>query len=325
MQFYLAKAIAIRARDLKRVRDTWLNTADLERLLNTGDPLNAKRSLLRGDWMYQQLYEAFGAMKPDGDVPETTTDRIDLFVTTTDLNGVCVPIRLDDMSILEKVHRGSFNFRYDGAILSGGPTDDQLAGRDDFGTDFDAMLAFAARCTSSFPIAFAPMKLCDIKATIGSKKYDLLKPKYEPFFRWIPDAAFYRSCGPALEIEDRELADGGYLDNKPFDLAIGALTFRASPLPHSRKLLFLDPFPEAARDEATQPHFNFVQNAMAAATTLPRYQTIRQGIERVQGSNFTQQRLGSVLADYRSGNSQNFKAEENLDQDTANQLFLIRR
>ena len=86
------------------------------------------------------------------------------------------------------------------------------------------------------------------------------------------------------------------MNNKPFDLAIGALTFRASPLPHSRKLLFLDPFPEAARDEATQPHFNFVQNAMAAATTLPRYQTIRQGIERVQGSNSTQQRLGSVLA-----------------------------
>ena len=40
---YLAKAIAIRARDLKSVRDTWLNTADLERLLNTGDPFNAKR------------------------------------------------------------------------------------------------------------------------------------------------------------------------------------------------------------------------------------------------------------------------------------------
>jgi patatin-related protein len=292
---FLAKALAIRSQDLEQLRQTWLDVADMDKLLSTGGRLEAKRSLLKGDWMYKQLYQAFDGMndKKLRDSDEChRPERIDLFVTTTDLNGATVPIRLADMDVLEKVHKGCFTFRLDNiALNSPSPLDTELKSlaRNDFQRCFDAMLAFAARCTSSFPVAFAPMKLIDIKPVIGRDIYKQRRQKYCEFFRWVPtDSGVVQKC---VEIDQRELADGGYLDNKPFGHAIDAMTFRAARLPHKRKLLYVDPFPEVTEDEKCREHFNFVENGLAAATTLPRYQTIREEIARVEFSNITQERL----------------------------------
>ena len=293
---FLAKALAIGSRNLENLRQTWLNVADMEQLLNTGGGFEPKRSLLKGDWMYQQLKKAFEAMNDEHirdlehcDKPE----RLDLFVTTTDLNGATVPIRLADMDVLEKVHKGCFNFRFDNVPLTSAALDQELStaelARDDFQPHLDPMLAFAARCTSSFPVAFAPMKLVDIRPEVGKDSYARNKESYESFFRWVPPPDLYaQSCA---DLDLRELADGGYLDNKPFGHAIDAMTFRTSRLPHSRKLFYVDPFPEVAADEGCHAHFDFLQNGLAAATTLPRYQTIREEIARVEFSNLTQERL----------------------------------
>jgi patatin-related protein len=295
---FLAKAIAIRSQDLENLRQTWLDVADMNKLLNTGGTFEPKRSLLKGDWMYQQLKIAFEAMNTAATDPEQCykPERLDLFVTTTDLNGATVPIRLADMDVLEKVHKGCFNFRLDNIPLTSEDTDgksldEQLRAlvRDDFRPDFDALLAFAARCTSSFPVAFAPMKLIDVQPEIGEDAYKKRKETYESFFSWVPPESLYpQSC---KDLDKRELADGGYLDNKPFGHAIDAMTFRAARLPHQRKLLYVDPFPEVAGDEKCHPHFDFIENGMAAAMTLPRYQTIREEIARVEFSNLTQERL----------------------------------
>lgn len=176
---FLAKALAIRSKDLERLRQTWLETADMDKLLNRGGVFEPKRALLNGNWMYQQLYKALGDMNSepkDVDDAYAPVERLDLFVTTTDLNGVSIPIRLADMAVPEKVHKGCFNFRCDAVKLAQGHTPrdldiqlDKLA-RDDFQKDFDAMLAFASRCTSSFPIAFAPFKLHDIEGPVGDRK-----------------------------------------------------------------------------------------------------------------------------------------------------------
>lgn len=292
---FLAKAIAIRSRNLEYLRRTWLEVADMDKLLNTGAPFEPKRSLLRGDWMYQQLKQAFQAMNSaDLTDPEMCyrPEKLDLFVTTTDLNGATVPIRLADMDVSEKVHKGCFNFRLDNIPLkSKDPVDKQLSNltHDDFQPDLDPMLAFAARCTSSFPVAFAPMKLVDIKPEMGEEAYDQQKKNYEEFFRWVPRGPSFPQ--PCADPTTRELADGGYLDNKPFSHAIDAMTFRASRLPHVRKLFYVDPFPEVTEDETCRAHFNFVENGLAAATVLPRYQTIREEIDRIEFSNITQERL----------------------------------
>ena len=76
-------------------------------------------------------------------------DQVDLAVTMTDLQGVWLPIRLADATVSEPRHRAALRFAYgDGLNQFAGP--------------YDRMLAFAARATSSFPFAFAPITLDDI-------------------------------------------------------------------------------------------------------------------------------------------------------------------
>lgn len=306
---FLAKALALRSQDLEPLRRTWLDMANIDEIFNRPTPrkskgpgwMEPKRSLLDGGWMYEQLYQAFADMN-DGPVDDyVPVERVDLFATTTDLNGVWVPIRLADMNVNEKVHKGVFNFRLDSIALAEGSHPDPLdveldrLRRNDFAPQWDAMLAFACRCTSSFPIAFAPMKLADIEAVMGTDDYTSRKETYRGLFRWIPRPPLVKPQNP-VSIEERELADGGYLDNKPFDCAINALAFRATALRHTRKLLFIDPFPEIAADTTDQPHFDFLENAVAGSMTLPHYQTIREEIDRVQASNRIQARL-QILQD----------------------------
>ncbi|HEV2282806.1 MAG TPA: patatin-like protein [bacterium] len=299
---FLAKALALQSKDLKRLRQTWLETADMNTILNRRGFSEPKRSLLDGNLMYRKLYEAFRDMNSgpfDVTAADAPVEQIDLFVTTTDLNGVSIPIRLADLDVPEKVHKGCFHFRWDNIVLAKDSKSSELdieldrLRRRDFEAPFDAMLAFAARCTSSFPIAFAPMKLADIKPVIGKDAYRANEETYSAFFRWIPVPALIPPKNP-LAIDERELADGGYLDNKPFDYVINALGFRATRLRHTRKLFFVDPFPEIAGDASDQPHFNFVQNAIAGSITLPHYQTIRQEIDRVKVSNGIQARLKAL-------------------------------
>lgn len=294
---FLAKALAIRSKDLENLRQTWLETADMDKILNRrGSPT---RSLLNGNWMYQKLYKAFNDMNTgprDEARGYAPVEQLDLFVTTTDLNGVSIPIRLADMDIPEKVNKGYFNFRCDNIQLAGGPIADPLDDdldslqRNDFEQPLDAMLAFACRCTSSFPIAFAPVKLADIEPVIGAAAYEQFKERYCKFFHWIPPTPLIPTQNP-LAVEERELADGGYLDNKPFNHVIDALSFRATMRRHTRKLFFVDPFPEIAGDAVDQSHFDFLENAIAGSMTLPHYQTIREEIDRVKTLNRTQERL----------------------------------
>ena len=108
---FLAKALAIGARDIDDLRRTWLDTGDLDKLLNRGKAFEPKRSLLNGRWMYAQLCQAFERMSAKTSPATLVTELIDLFVTTTDLNGVAVPMQLSDMAIPEEVHKGFFQDR----------------------------------------------------------------------------------------------------------------------------------------------------------------------------------------------------------------------
>jgi patatin-related protein len=306
---FLAKALAMRAQNLDSLRNTWLDKSDMGKLLNTGgNPFEAKRSLLKGDWMYEELLNAFRDMtkspcdKKDG---YQQADLIDLFVTATDLNGARIPIHLSDQDVNERVHKASFHFQLDSLDVGELPPSQDvpeqperkkcpiaapaLPSRDDFQGAFDPLLAFVSRCTSSFPVAFPPMKLENIESVVGKTDYTKMKEAFQPFFRWV--APHPTQEGARLEFDERELADGGYLDNKPFGYVINALTYRPSSVVQSRKLFYIDPFPEGVNVQPEVAHFDFVSNALAAAMTLPRYETIREDIERIKQSNRLQERL----------------------------------
>lgn len=282
---FLAKALAVRAKNLDSLRATWVKVADMAKLLNgDADLLKAKTSLLKGQWMYEQLYDAFE--KIDTETAKDAAEgyqgakEIDLFVTTTDLNGVERPVRLADGEVGERVHKGVFHFRHDGAAA-----EKALEGKKDFEQWMNGMLAFAARCTSSFPIAFTPMRLKDIEPAVGKGKYGQWIERYREFLRWVPLGE------DVIRPEDRPLADGGYLDNKPFGPLIEAMSYRASEVEQGRKLFYVDPFPEKQRSNAQRDHFDFVENTMMAAMTLPRYETIRGDLEAIEEANRTVEQL----------------------------------
>jgi patatin-related protein len=293
----LAKALALKSRSLAGVRKTWIDEADLHVLLNDrGSDLGrypsgpTATSLLNSERMYSKLYDTFWAMNDEG--LRTTgagafADNIDLFVTATDLNGLNMPIQLTDQKIDERVHRTVFHFEYADPVAADDYGLSDAA--NDFDADFDAMLAFAARCTSSFPVAFEPMRFRTIERLVRERRHWSLDDACRRYARFFPNYV-----GQQDSFSDRPFADGGYLDNRPFSHAIDLIQYRSSRRPVQRKLLFVDPFPEFAGDRPFREEISFTENAMLAAMRLPRYETIRGDIEAVNASNRRQDQLESL-------------------------------
>jgi patatin-related protein len=217
----LAKALA-NQQDIKNLQTLWEDEGDIAELINDrrslvdgrknlrdrGLKLNPPEALLNGQRLYVKVLDALNDMDKDAAAAYSAyVDELDLFVTTTDLNGLPQPIRLADEAVLEKRYRNVFHFVYAKPEASGAP-------RNDFDERNNPFLAFAARCTSSFPFAFEPMQLEDIasiepyRSRAAAFAADV--KRWQPFFRgYPPDEVLRRSFG-----------DGGYLDNKPFSNAI---------------------------------------------------------------------------------------------------------
>lgn len=275
---YLAKAL-VNNQSLDNLNRMWMEQADIDKLLNDSgsDPAtyptgDATTSLLNSTRMYGLLYQAFSDM--DATTPGAPlAEELDLYVTATDLDGVALPIQLADTVIEERVHKASFHFTY-GPGRFGNPND--------FTPVFNPMLAFASRCTSSFPLAFEPMMLEHIDRRLPGLSLAIQQPGH-PLHKFF--LQFERN-NPGLAFTRRPLADGGYLNNKPFSFIVDNIRFRTGPVPVCRKLLFLDPFPELkSQVRHTAQQVGFLENTLDAAMTLPRYQTIREDIERLNHYN----------------------------------------
>ncbi|MFC3568033.1 patatin-like protein [Paracoccus simplex] len=293
----LAKALVVGSRDMAVLREAWTDKADIGLLLNDRTARAARlrptESLLDGGHMYGVLHETIARIKGDG---KPLSEMVDLFVTATDLQGVPAPIHLTGARLDEKIHKTVFHFAYDGG----------REGRNDFSPENDAMLAFAARCTSSFPVAFPPMRFVDMPADARRADYARFFPRGWPH-------------------EQRLFADGGYLDNRPFSHAIDLIPFRPTTLPGERKLLFIDPFPEERRppDPVTgvapppppEP-VDFLQNARLAASTLPRTEVIRDDIRAITRMNARLERLGTLQARWARDQRQAAMRGQAMDEPT---------
>jgi patatin-related protein len=306
---FLAKALANDG-SMAQLKQLWMTEADIARLINdgastrdTGLPRpSMPRALLNGQRMYQKLVEAFDGMdtaERSGDAPKPAplVPEVDLFVTTTDIAGVTLPIRLSDGVVHERRHRGVFHFHL--RPPSGADAADPAVkpeANDHFTPDYNPFLAFAARCTSAFPFAFEPMRLKDITAVLkGLDRYQHRDdwdrdPLWDPFLE-----RFHTPAGPTrLEPRDRSFGDGGYLDNKPFSYASESLLRRESGIPVDRKLIYIEPKPEHPENEPARTEFDAIENVMAATVGLPRYETIREDLERVVARNRLTERVRIV-------------------------------
>ena len=288
---FLAKALAAR-KDMLSLKRVWIEEGDFQRLLNDQAlpdldlPQQVPpRSLLSGERMYLLLFDAFAEM--DENSGQSYVDELNLWVTTTDLLGMVVPLRLADRVVFERKYKQAFNLRYSTDL-----------GRNDFERKNTPFLAFAARCTSSFPVAFEPMQLASIQGLLRfSKKFE--QGKYES----NPDIweGFFGSDA-RVKGSERFFADGGYLDNRPFDHAIGGLTQQSSRVLSERKLLYIEPSPEHPEREhkgenrkgkLIQP--DAIENAWDGLAGIPGKQPIRDNLVRIQERNRLIRKVNRVI------------------------------
>lgn len=308
---FLAKALA-NSLPFDQLEQLWLDEGDIDKLLNDKQSVveglktdfKRPRSLLNGKRMYQKLLDALNDMDVQADSrapaggkasPKSYVEELDLFVTATDLQGQKTPLRLFDKIVYERRHRNVFRFNFS-----------KEYDKNDFKKDNNPFLAFAARCTSSFPFAFEPMRLVDIT---GAK----LKSGWREFFRGYlldkdqvaPDKRDGHGDRLLIKKGDhkgkydtfspRSFADGGYLDNKPFSYAIETIALRHSNVPVDRKLLYIEPSPEKVPDElAIADPPNAIENT-AKAFSLARYETIREDLQQVTARNRLIERMGRIL------------------------------
>jgi patatin-related protein len=254
---FLAKALAVNVEQegLKRL---WIEEGDLRRLLRTnavgGLPAKALFAILRqlrhageatsplkGERMSQLLREALDGMddgpQHGGERHRTTLlpedGRLQLFVTTTDLNGfeVLVPSGIGGASQRDRYHAQVVQFE---------GTADQAQ---DFEPSGNPTLAFAARATSSFPGAFSP-----VSATSFASEAGLASAPYLGGMRLK-----FQYDDPEQSAQTSWFADGGILDNAPFDHVIDAIAARPAESEVLRRVVYIQPDPGLPLGAAPAP------------------------------------------------------------------------
>lgn len=328
---FLAKALA-RDQGMDGLKKLWLSEGDLAKLLNDKGSIKdlsgfklkqPQESLLNSQRMYRKLLEALDQMGASSDKKAVEPAKkysplvgeLDLFITTTDIDGIPLPISLSDEVVYERRYKNVFHFRYTTEETTG-------SDRDDFIKENDPFLAFAARSTSSFPFAFEPMRLRDIAEIANA--YPPYKDKtdtgeWDKFFSdYLRNGLFdldREASGQAAtghlpdqedteqnarktlreSFRDRSFGDGGYLDNKPFSYATSMLIRRHADRAVARKLLYVEPSPEHPEltIERRDPP-DFAKNVRAAVLDLPRQETIREDFDRLYDRNEMLERVGML-------------------------------
>jgi patatin-related protein len=312
---FLAKALATE-RSIDELKNLWVREGDIGLLINdkeSGRGLpgvevkDPPQSLLNGQRMYLKLLQAFEGMDrdeaPSGgsspgeeekQVESRLVEQLDLFVTTTDLSGLVLPIELADGVIGEPRHRNVYHFVYSTETASGDY-------RNDFVPRYNPFLAFAARCTSSLPFVFEPIRLVDIDPIV--KTFDRFANDggalsgSERWHRFFTDYLVRGEDGKVTtDFPQRAFGDGGSLDNAPFSYATEDLTRRRADLPVDRKLLYVEPDPRIYRfGEAPGAAPHAILNLLEQMVLLPRTETIREDLDRILTRNRQIERIQRVL------------------------------
>jgi patatin-related protein len=182
-------------------------------------------SPLRGERMSKLLVDA---IKDIDDTARDTlvprTGSLDLFVTATDLEGfeMLVPTGVGGASQRDRQHAQVLRFS---------------AGADDpgpFGPGAGTRaLAFAARATSAFPGAFAPVGAGSFGTESGA-------PLDIPFLK---ERFVYPYEENGATAADAWFVDGGVLDNAPFDLVVRAIGEKRAESQVVRRIVYIEPDP----------------------------------------------------------------------------------
>ncbi|HYF46198.1 MAG TPA: patatin-like protein [Acidimicrobiales bacterium] len=243
----LGKVLA-RGGEQDRLRSLWVEEGDLRKLLRGwrvgGLRLRAASaavrllsraatptSPLKGELMSRLLFDAMqdiddSATGQAGLLPPTGS--LDLYVTLTDLHGfeVLVPTGAGGASQRDRQHAQVLRFS------------SERGADEEFGAPATPALAFAARATSSFPGAFAPVSLESFADESGAV-YEAAA--LERHFEYP-----YKEVGTGTQVAraaDAWFVDGGVLDNAPFDLVVAAIGRKRAETQVERRVVYIQPDP----------------------------------------------------------------------------------
>jgi patatin-related protein len=291
---YLTKALAHNLSQ-DALRDLWFERGDMSQLLLLPTwlpvklrfflllPRALRTSPLRGAEMALWLFQALEGMDAGGHEPERLETlvpddgRLDLFVTITDFYGYDRQVPIFDPTLVhDQQHRHALTFSY-------GP-----GARDQFKSENNGSLAFAARTTSCFPGVFPPVS-------------------FEAFRKWVPDAPLddLQRCFRSYALAGADPAatyfvDGGVLDNKPFGWSIGAIAQRRADVEVDRRLLYLEPDPgerflSDGKPIAPKKAPGTLAAILAAVSGIPRHEPILDDLLDVKAHNERVQRIRDVI------------------------------
>lgn len=258
----LAKAVALDAPQ-DGLRDLWLTKGAILKLLARLPKLPP----LAGNRMLRWLGTAFADMngKSAGTLMPAGLP-LNLFVTTTDMNGYTrqIPIA-DPAEIGTVINKHVFEF-----------------GLGSFDAAHDPALAFAARATSCFPGAFPATSLADIE-------HDDARQRFPDEFCRVYELAGAR-------VDETYFVDGGVLDNFPFRHAVRAIAGKPASTQVDRRLLFIEPDPArpGAPPDGKRPGFR--TTIWAGLSKLPRRQPIADALDELMQYNRRVRRVKQMIS-----------------------------
>ena len=289
----LAKALAHNL-SLDGFRNLWFERGDIDGLLAAPRflPRWLKavwvaacalwRAPLRGDLMAGWIYDAFRGMDEQGSVPAGLPSLmpdghlLELFVTATDFYGYARQVPYADPNpIHDTRHRHVLAFSFGAG-----------EGWDDFDSDSNGALTFAARTTSSIPGVFPPVSFGALTKWLAGRPVDLARLE-KRFFRLYELARFPPDW--------TWFVDGGVLDNKPFGPAIKAIRERSAHLQVDRRLLYLEPDPGDGLKPSTRAAPGTLTAAVGALTGLPRAEPILDDLIEVGALNERVRRIVDII------------------------------
>lgn len=305
----LAKALA---HDLKQdpLTKLWMEKASLRKL--TDNYLGLFRIFggkapINGNALVGWLYQALDGMDQEGAKNGLGThsllpdgDRLDLFVTTTDLYGYPQQIVVNDPPLAaEKHYPHVLHFSYDGK--KGGCKRPQ-AGFDDFCPAWTPSMAFAARASSSIPGVFPPLNLDETLTRLkgmSGKPIDGVSPA--PPVEAVVKSYFrnYQLQNPDRKetwAKNTFFVDGGVLDNHPFGPAIAEIRRRPNDQEVKRFLLYLQPDPGKPPTEPSNKKPGLIGTVWKGLSGIPANQPILNDLNDIVSYNEKVRRISEIVA-----------------------------
>ncbi len=327
---FLAQAIALNA-PLDSLRDTWLENADIEKLLDD-DSASGKWSKfymrplvwLFGQWQNRQMQEFLGP----GATQEMRT-KLSRFVRSRWFKPPFSGVGFARMLYLA-ARKLAASVTAPGSLLPPGyPLDlyvtvtdyygytqklrlnspaeiserehRLIIGFHDAGSSAEnirslgsaADLGFAARATASFPGAFPPAQLREMDEVVRTAGHS-----WDDRMAFV-SRAFRRLTQAGSDPERAAFIDGSVLNNKPFGAVIEALGRRPAHREVDRRIVYIEPNPR--RDMARMPGKvpGFFSALRGSLSDIPRNQPIRDELEWVQNHSMQVERMNQVIEGIR--------------------------